>query len=68
MNACKKIHPGDVRVGRSLSNASNLSLSPSELNDHIMEMINARQAATKCDAVCRGKSFLLLTCHHKEVK
>ncbi|XP_052083557.1 uncharacterized protein LOC127720848 [Mytilus californianus] len=54
MNACKKIHPGDVRVGRSLSNASNLSLSPSELNDHIMEMINARQAATKCDAVCRG--------------
>ncbi|XP_071146999.1 uncharacterized protein [Mytilus edulis] len=54
MNACRKIHPGDVRVGRSLSNASNLSLSPSELNDHIMEMINARQAATKCDAVCRG--------------
>ncbi|XP_071145186.1 uncharacterized protein [Mytilus edulis] len=53
----KKIKPSD-RVSnipkRSSSSSSMLSLTPSQLNTAIMEMLSMRQAATRCDAVCRG--------------
>ena len=55
MKECKKVAPLDARVSRSLSTNSMISLSPSELNHAIMEMLNMSQAATRCDAVCRGK-------------
>ncbi|CAC5405324.1 Guanylate cyclase 32E,Guanylate cyclase soluble subunit beta-2,Receptor-type guanylate cyclase gcy-19,Head-specific guanylate cyclase,Retinal guanylyl cyclase 2,Heat-stable enterotoxin receptor,Olfactory guanylyl cyclase GC-D,Atrial natriuretic peptide receptor 2,Receptor-type guanylate cyclase gcy-9,Receptor-type guanylate cyclase Gyc76C,Receptor-type guanylate cyclase gcy-18,Receptor-type guanylate cyclase gcy-28,Receptor-type guanylate cyclase daf-11,Speract receptor,Receptor-type guanylate cyclase gcy- len=53
----KKVKPSD-RVSniakRSSSSSSVLSLTPSQLNTAIMEMLSMRQAATRCDAVCRG--------------
>jgi len=55
MKECKKVAPLDARVNRSLSTNSMISLSPSELNHAIMEMLNMSQGAIRCDAVFRGK-------------
>ena len=60
MNSCKKVHPAELPAGRTVSATSMLSLSPSELNGAIMEMLNVRQSANKCDAVCRGMNILFL--------
>lgn len=60
----KKIKPSD-RVSniakRSSSSSSMLSLTPSQLNTAIMEMLSMRQAATRCDAVCRGNNYSIIT-------
>lgn len=60
----KKIKPSD-RVSniakRSSSSSSMLSLTPSQLNTAIMEMLSMRQAATRCDAVCRGNYYSNIT-------
>ncbi|CAG2252408.1 Receptor-type guanylate cyclase gcy-9,Receptor-type guanylate cyclase gcy-7,Receptor-type guanylate cyclase gcy-22,Receptor-type guanylate cyclase gcy-11,Guanylyl cyclase GC-E,Receptor-type guanylate cyclase gcy-17,Retinal guanylyl cyclase 1,Receptor-type guanylate cyclase gcy-12,Receptor-type guanylate cyclase daf-11,Guanylate cyclase 2G,Olfactory guanylyl cyclase GC-D,Receptor-type guanylate cyclase gcy-3,Receptor-type guanylate cyclase gcy-23,Receptor-type guanylate cyclase gcy-20,Receptor-type guanylat len=52
-----KVKPSDKekQMSRvSASTTSMLSLTPSQLNTAIMDMLSMRQAATRCDAVCRG--------------
>jgi hypothetical protein len=67
MKECKRVAPLDARVNRSLSTNSMISLSPSELNHAIMEMLNMSQAATRCDAVCRGKLICSICRNHNIV-
>lgn len=54
-----KVNPVEIDIPHRPSTASSIfSLTPSQLNSTIMDMLNMRQAATRCDAVCRGKQVL----------
>ena len=67
MKQTKRIHPitgnthpkGTPVKTRIKSPTSVVSLSPSELDKTIMDMLNVTQLGNRCDALCRGKSLKL---------
>lgn len=59
-----RVRPGDGKKEPSLASSME-SLTQSQLNLAIMDMLNLGQNWNRCEEVCRGKLYMKIQIHHR---
>lgn len=61
-----RVRPGDGKKEPSLASSME-SLTQSQLNLAIMDMLNLGQNWNRCEEVCRGKLYMKIQIHHRHL-